>query len=115
MIFHLTTDELYQRALAEGRYRHPSLASEGFIHLCTKSQLNGVVERFFPAEQTEFLTLCVVEKRLGQDVLKWEEVPSSGDTFPHCFGAIPLAAIEDVALLARLPSGQVDVSPLPGS
>lgn len=112
MIFHLTDETQWADALARGAYRHPTLHSLGFIHLCTKSQLPKVVEQFFP-EAEELMVLHVVEKRLGNN-LKWEAVPGEEQTFPHQYASIPLEAIEDLSIHLR-ENGGFDFHSLPGA
>lgn len=110
MIYHLTTADHWQAELdkTEEDYRHPSLATEGFIHCCTKEQVPGVVQRHFTGHE-ELMILYIVERRLAKDLLKWEESPSVGESFPHIYGAIPLDAIEDLAMLVLDPAtGQWD-------
>ena len=63
---------------------------DGFIHLSTKDQLAGVIERFFsgvhPLYIVEFSASDFLER------LKWE-VSASNEVYPHLYGA-GLLAIE---------------------
>jgi uncharacterized protein (DUF952 family) len=57
---------------------------DGFIHLSTKEQLAGVIERFFsgihPLYIAEFSTSDFLER------LKWE-ASASNDVYPHLYSA----------------------------
>jgi len=56
---------------------------DGFIHLSTKEQLAGVIERFFsgvrPLYVAEFSHFNFLQK------LKWE-ISTSGGVYPHLYG-----------------------------
>ena len=44
-IFHITTPELIEKARKTGRYSHPTLESEGFIHASFEDQVQGTLGR----------------------------------------------------------------------
>ncbi len=94
MIYHLTTPLLWQEAQQQGEYRIDSLQKEGFIHLCTEAQLQGVYERYY-SSQPALAVLKVNPEKLKPE-LKYEHSPSVGESFPHCFGPINLNAVEEV-------------------
>ena len=62
---------------------------DGFIHLSTKDQLTGVIERFFsgvcPLNIAEFSASDFLER------LKWE-ASASNEVYPHLYGASLFAA-----------------------
>ena len=63
---------------------------DGFIHLSTRGQVAGTLERHFAGE-AGLVVLEVAAERLGDD-LKWE--PSrDGALFPHLYAALPLDAV----------------------
>ena len=57
---------------------------DGFIHLSTQQQVNGVIERFFsgvrPLYVAEFTEPALLKK------LKWED-SGSGELYPHLYGS----------------------------
>ena len=55
---------------------------DGFIHLSTKEQLTGVVERFFSGRLPLYVAEFLVTDFLQQ--LKWE-VSLSGEIYPHLY------------------------------
>ncbi|HUB13922.1 MAG TPA: DUF952 domain-containing protein [Acetobacteraceae bacterium] len=82
--------------------------ADGFIHLSTAEQLSVTVDKHF-AGQTNLVVVAIDLSRLG-DAVRWE--PSrGGDLFPHCHGALPLAAVLAAAPLERRSDGAVK---LPG-
>ena len=91
MIYHVTTKEDWEKALAKGSYADPSLKTEGFIHASDRSQVPGVLNRFFKNE-TNLLLLHIDESKLTAP-LKYEMALSLNEMFPHIFGAINLDAI----------------------
>jgi uncharacterized protein (DUF952 family) len=102
LIFHITSRRAWDEAQERGSYQAESLATEGFIHCSTVSQVLPVAENFYKGQHG--LVLLVVEPALLSSELKWE--PPSGGTpppgvaegelFPHIYGAINLDAIVKV-------------------
>jgi uncharacterized protein (DUF952 family) len=97
MIYHVTTKENWDKALAEGFYEAPSLHTEGFIHNSTAAQVQGVLERYY-AGQTNLILLHIEETKLIAE-LKYELAPSVNEEFPHIFGVINVDAIVKTELL----------------
>ena len=69
-------------------YRAESLALEGFIHFSRWSQLAGTVQRYY-AGVPDLVVLVVDENAL--DDLRIELSPSTGETFPHLYGELPVS------------------------
>lgn len=102
MIYHITSRRTWREAQQRGDYRAESLATEGFIHCSTNTQVLPVAEKYYP-RQRGLLVLMVDPARLISE-LKWE--PPSGDApppgvpagelFPHVYGPIDLDAIVKV-------------------
>lgn len=91
MIYHVTTKENWEKAVAAGFYEAPSLHTEGFIHNSTAAQVQGVLERYY-AGQSKLVLLHIAETKLIAE-LKYELAPSVNEMFPHIFGVINLDAI----------------------
>jgi uncharacterized protein (DUF952 family) len=94
MIYHVTTKENWQNAIAKGFYEAPSLHTEGFIHNSTAAQVQGVLARYY-AGQTNLVLLHIEETKLMAE-LKYELAPSVNEEFPHVFGVINLDAVVKV-------------------
>lgn len=95
-IFHITTAEDWSNAQRVGSYSHPSLSSEGFIHLSSEEQVAATVGRYY--ENTAGLLLLEVDPdRVAEGTLVWE--PSSGgEDFPHLYSELNLDAVTQVHL-----------------
>lgn len=107
MIFHITLRTAWDHAQERGDYRAESLATEGFIHCSTISQVLPVAENFYKSQSG--LVLLVIEPTLLSSDLIWEApaggspppgVPK-GDPFPHIYGPINLDAVVKVVDLQK--------------
>ncbi|MDB9495630.1 DUF952 domain-containing protein [Spirulina major CS-329] len=99
-IFHITPRTAWNAAQAQGDYRPPSLATEGFIHASTLEQAIATANRFFVGQ--EDLVLLRIERDRLHAELKWEAVPDHG-TFPHLYGPLNLDAVTAVYPLTADP------------
>ena len=98
MIFHLTSETVWHRALAEGRFTPPAAdLSDGFLHFSTAGQLRESAERH-ARDRADLCLICVDETVLGAD-LKWE-VSRNGQEFPHLYGSLPMQAVIDTRAIA---------------
>jgi uncharacterized protein (DUF952 family) len=91
MLFHITTRDAWQHAIAIGHYAPPSLEREGFIHLSTEDQWRGVRERFY--RDASDLVLLVIDRERVDDV-RFEA--ADGDVFPHLYRALDIGAVVEV-------------------
>lgn len=94
MIYHVVQKLKWDAALQQGFYQADSLASEGFIHLSTKDQVDGVLERYYKG-QNNLLLLQVDETKLTAE-LKYELAPSVNELFPHLFGRLNIDAVTEI-------------------
>lgn len=96
-IFHIATVADWTAAQASGRYttstRGRTLAEEGFIHASRADQWQGVRERYYADVEEPLVLLVIDPERLSAPVVV-EEVPGSGETFPHVYGVIEPGAVE---------------------
>ena len=97
MIYHVTTSQQWQNAIASGYFTEPSLEQEGFIHMSKSEQVAGVLDRYYK-NQTNLVLLHVDETKLVAP-LKYEHSPSVNEEFPHIFGTINLDAVVQVEAL----------------
>jgi uncharacterized protein (DUF952 family) len=99
MIFHITSSKEWDTAQTKGEYTAPSLATEGFIHCSTLSQVLPVANSYY-AGQTGLIVLAI-EPTLLYSALKWEPPSggapppgvSEGEQFPHIYGPVNLNAV----------------------
>jgi len=115
MIYHITSRVAWNEARERGDYRAESLATEGFIHCSTETQVVPVAEKYYKGQNN--LLLLVVEPALLSSDLKWEP-PSGGapppgvaegELFPHVYGPINLEAVVQVIDLESNPDGKYDL------
>jgi uncharacterized protein (DUF952 family) len=99
-LIHVTTQEAWEEAGRSGRYSPPGFDREGFIHCCSRSQLEQVLGDHFAA-QDEVL-LLVLERSLISADLRYERA-AKGDNYPHIYGPI-----EPKAVMQSLSASRVD-------
>jgi uncharacterized protein (DUF952 family)/uncharacterized protein YqgV (UPF0045/DUF77 family) len=86
MIYHITTQQQWNQAIANGQYTCDSLAAEGFIHCSQPHQIQGVLQRYY-ANATD-LVLLHIDAHADNYDLRLELAPSINDYFPHIYGMI---------------------------
>ena len=94
MIYHVTTNENWTKALDNGYYEAPSLQTEGFIHMSKQDQVSGVLQRYYSGMKD--LVLLHVDETLLKAPLKYEHSPSVQHDFPHVYGQLNLDAVVKV-------------------
>ena len=67
-----------------------SLNSEGFIHCCFASQLEGVLQRYFRGKG-ELVVIEIDASRLKPELRV--EASTGNEAFPHCYGEINADAV----------------------
>jgi len=106
-VFHITERGTFAAALEAGVYEAESLQREGFIHCSTRAQVLRTAARFFGG-RSGLVLLCIDAERLGER-LRYEA--ADGESFPHCYGPIPLEAIPAVIDLTCRPDGSFELPP----
>lgn len=91
-IFHIAERAALKSADSTGHYRASSLDSEGFIHCCTATQLEGVVSRYYAGQLD--LTLLVLNTETLEPAPVMENTVGGDELFPHLYGEIPTTAIK---------------------
>ena len=77
----------WREAIAIGHFfGSPDDIRDGFIHLSTKQQLRGTLEKHFRGK-TDLVLIAFEQEKLGPE-LKWE-ISRGGDIFPHLYGNLP--------------------------
>lgn len=90
LIFKITTAPAWAAAVDRGVFAgSPDDVRDGYIHLSSQDQLAGTAVKYFAG--VEDLVLVAVEAEQLGDRLKWES-SRGGALFPHCYGALPVAA-----------------------
>jgi uncharacterized protein (DUF952 family) len=96
-ILHITTPAAWAAAQAAGAYTDDSLATAGFIHCSVPDQLDWVAARHFPG-RTGLIVLSIDPAKVPAEI-RYENLEGGTQMFPHVYGAIPCAAVTDVAPL----------------
>ena len=90
MIYHVTTKEAWKKDEQSNSYCPGAFLTEGFIHACHLSQLEGVLQRYFTGHPDPLL-LHIDESKLTSKVK--EELSTGNELFPHIYGKINKDAI----------------------
>ncbi|WAL60829.1 DUF952 domain-containing protein [Thermocoleostomius sinensis] len=92
-VFHITPQQAWNVAQAQGLYRCESLDTEGFIHCSTQLQVIRVANAFYRG-QTGLVLLQIDADRLQAD-LRYDPI-ETGEAFPHLYGPLNLEAVVQV-------------------
>lgn len=84
----------------------PDDRRDGFVHLSTRAQLAGTLERHF-AKEGEVRILAVRAGSLG-DALRWE-ASRKGEAFPHLYGRLRARDVITEWRVARGPEGRFEL------
>ena len=93
LIFHVTSVQEWENCLKESHYFPAAFLKEGFIHCCKRSQLSGVLDRYFRGKN-ELLVLHLNADKL-KNAIRYE-ASAGGAFFPHIYGRIPKPAVVKV-------------------
>jgi len=104
-VFHITERSAFAAALESGVYEAESLRAVGFIHCSTRAQVLRSAARFFGGK-AGLVLLCIDAAHLGS-ALRYEV--ADGESFPHCYGPIPLEAIPAVIDFPCRPDGSFEL------
>lgn len=109
-IYKICPASAWREAERQGVYRGSADdARDGFIHFSTAAQVAGTAAKHFAGQAGLFLVALDADM-LGA-ALKWE--PSrGGELFPHLYGDLDLAAVQDVFELRARSDGSHDIPEL---
>jgi uncharacterized protein (DUF952 family) len=110
-ILHITSKTAWAEAQRNGFYSAPSLATEGFIHCSTPSQVVATAERFY-AGQHGLVLLSLDSKRIQPEVKYEAGTDKPDELFPHVYGRINLDAVTRVLDFEPDPAGHWTLPPL---
>ena len=89
-IYHIVAAADWRAACAEGSYRPPSLAEQGFVHFSHAHQVDRVANLLY-RDLDGLIVLEVDPDRLAEPVVE-EDLYDAGERFPHVYAAIPTQA-----------------------
>ncbi len=93
-VFHITTRTAWEKAKAEGKYTHPSLQAEGFLHCAWREQVLGVANTLYRGRD-DLVMLQIATDRLESRIQ--DDCTESGAIYPHVYGPINLDSVTAVA------------------
>lgn len=105
IIYHVTTQKAWEKALQKKQYVAASLADEGFIHCSQAAQVPGVLQRYYAGKTN--LVLLTIQTDLLESPFVFEWSPSTADTYPHIYGPINTNAVITVTDISATPSATV--------
>ena len=100
-VLHITTPAAWQEAERTGTVPVPSLATEGFVHCSTRTQLPGTLARHF-AGAGPLLGLVLDVVALAD--LRWEPSVPGQPPFPHLYEPLLASMVLSVEPLAAPPT-----------
>jgi uncharacterized protein (DUF952 family) len=103
-VFKVLSEAAFAEAAREGHFLgSPDDRRDGFIHLSAVHQLEGTLAKHF-AGQDGLVLLALDAGRFGP-ALKWE-VSRGGESFPHLYAPLDLAALLWAERLRLDPDGR---------
>lgn len=90
-IFRITDRSSWNEALQEGTFLG-ELERDGFIHFSNASQVIQVANQLYSG-QSDLLLLAVARSSV-QPHLQDEDLYGLGETYPHLYAPLPIAAVE---------------------
>lgn len=103
IIYHITTQPAWLKALDDGQYQDESLATAGFIHCSSFGQVAATAKRYY-AGRTDLILLEIDESSL-ENTVKYE-MAAIGELFPHVYGPIPVESVLRINPLILGPDGE---------
>lgn len=97
IIYHVVMPDYWQQFDETAAFTPPTFAEEGFIHCCTKAQIDYVLTTYFK-DVTEVILLKIDTDLLTSKLLV---EPANGQHFPHIYGSINRAAIIDTKVIKQ--------------
>jgi len=88
-IYHVVLPDYWKQFKGKDTFTPPTFQEEGFIHCCTKEQIEYVLTTYFVGVEE------IVLLKLATDLLTAKVLiePANGQEFPHIYGPINRKAI----------------------
>lgn len=99
MILHCMKKSAWEAVQNESSFGEASLETEGFIH-CSSVDYFWRVAPNFKEIQEAMVLLCIDESLLNVPV-RYEDADGCGRSYPHIYGRIPRAAVQNVLPFLR--------------
>jgi uncharacterized protein (DUF952 family) len=108
-LLHITERSNWDAAIPTGEYRmstrDTTLEEQGYIHCSLPHQLRTVAE--FLYSDAEDLVVLVIDSDRVQAAIRYEAMSPGDEEFPHIYGPLPTAAVEEVVTVSRDSAGRM--------
>jgi uncharacterized protein (DUF952 family) len=104
VIFHIATQQHWERASRAGVYTTASLREDGFIHGATATQHATVANKLF-AGRADLVLLLIDTDTLSSEI-RFERSDTDNEAFPHVYGPVDLDAIFEATPYRPGPDGR---------
>ena len=109
IILHIANAEAWREAKQQGCYKPASFAREGFIHCSQPEQVIQVANSLFRGRAD--LVLLVINTSAVVAEIRYENLEGGQQLFPHIYGTLPLAAVQDEISFAPQADGTFALPP----
>ena len=103
MFYHLLTVDQFENQFDGKQYGHELLERNAFLHCCTGSQMEKVLEKHY-AEEAEVIAFEINEDKLISRY-SFESPGANDEPYPHIHGIINSEAISDIFRIKRDQAG----------
>lgn len=107
-IYHSALTEQWEDGKSAGEYRQSTrevtLEQEGFIHCSYLHQLERTLNKYY--KDVERIELLEIDPALVKSEIIDELAPAAGQSFPHIYGPISIAAVVRVITWERSQDGK---------
>lgn len=104
LIYKIATEDVLEASKRAGDFvGMPIDLKDGYVHFSTAAQLAETLRLHF-AGQADLVVFAVPTNGLGD--LRWEQ-SRGGQSFPHLYGALPMAAMTQSAIISVAADGAV--------
>ena len=105
-IFHLAMPDDWAAAFVTGEYRMSTrgmtLDEVGFIHCSTRDQIEDTANRFY-GDVDQLVVLTIDPTLVPSPIVHEPPGPDLDTLFPHIYGPLPVAAVNQAAMWLRVP------------
>ena len=98
-IYHITTSENWDLAVAKELYDFCALKTDGFIHCSTFTQVIKTANDFFKGADN--LIVLEIETDKTQSEIRFENLEGGDEKFPHIYGPVELDAVVGLYTLIK--------------
>ncbi|MBP3962344.1 DUF952 domain-containing protein [Paenibacillus lignilyticus] len=109
MIYHFIRKHEWIAASEQPKYEPQSIAADGFIHCCTREQINLLANMLF--QGVDDLLLLEIDETATEAELIYEDLYEMNQLFPHLYGALNLNAVTEISHVHASADGEVIVKP----